>query len=671
MYGKFFGFTEPPFNLTPDPQFFYSSPKHTDAFSLIHYGITQRKGFIVITGEVGTGKTTLCRRLLEVLDPTVKTVLIQNPRLTPVKLLQSINQGFGIGYKSPSKNVLVEELNQFLLGILKAGGNAALLIDEGQTLTVECLEEIRLLSNLETTKEKLLQIVLLGQPELEDKLRLTQLRQLNQRIALRDILLPLDLRETRVYIASRLGVAGYKDKVLFTTKAVEHVHALTGGIPRLINILCDKALQAAFLNETKVIGENLVLQAGRAGAESSRAAEVAQPLDPALQGSRLGPDSSLRSSRPAPQAGEPRRARFRVAPSWVGLAAVLVAGFLGAFFWLGPTLHQVNQALHGMGKAPTPVAFDSDFAGLDRSVPPLTPVSEASPSSGTDQAIASPPPSSPAPGSLGSAPGPQAQSATGPVGAFGGPGPDSFASHPTAAAANQAGSQGVSAPGGQDTRLRAMLALLQQWGLHQSTSYERIQGRNPSSLVLESGLQWTALPIELGVLERLDYPCLLEWEDMPGATSRAVVLTRLGPSEATIFDPPVGVRVVPRGEFLQHVKGEALILWKALPGIAFPLELNKGKDPSVVELQRLLKAQGLFEGAVTGRYDSATRAAVTHLQSEAGLAETGFFGVQSYLALAKRVLGPEVPSLKTRPDPVPGGSSPQAKADGDPQGRTQ
>lgn len=648
MYGKFFGFTEPPFNLTPDPQFFYSSPKHTDAFSMIHYGITQRKGFIVITGEVGTGKTTLCRRLLEVLDPTVKTVLIQNPRLTPVKLLQTINQGFGIGYKSPSKNILVEELNQFLLGILKAGGNAALLIDEGQNLTVECLEEIRLLSNLETTKEKLLQIVLLGQPELEGKLRLRELRQLNQRIALRDTLLPLDLRETRVYIASRLGVAGFKDKVLFTTKAVEHLHAFSGGIPRVINILCDKALQAAFLNETKVIGENLILQAGRIGAEPSRGSGGGQLPDPALQGSRFGGDSSLRPSRSSVSGVEPRSARFRVASSWVGLAAVLVAGFIGAYFWLGPTWNQANQALHGMGKIPPPPAFDSDFAGLDRSVTPLSSVSEAPLFNETDQTIVSPAPSLPTPGFSGSAPLPQAQPA--PVAVFGG----------SAASPNQAGFQGVP-PGGQDARLKAMLALLQQWGLHQGTSYERIQGRNPSSLVLESGLQWTTIPGELIVLERLDYPCLLEWEDTPGAASHPVVLTRLTPSEATIFDPSGGVRMVPRREFLHHMKGEALILWKGLPGIAFPLELNKGKDPSVVELQRVLKAQGLFEGAVTGRYDSATRAAVTHLQTEADLTETGFFGVQSYLALAKRVLGPEVPSLQARPDQVSGGSSPQVK----------
>jgi len=258
MYEKFFNFTESPFNLTPDPRFFFSSPKHEDAFSQILYGIQERKGFIVMTGEVGTGKTTLCRFLLDRLDAKIKTSLLFNPNLTTIELLQAINQDFGIDIESRSKRELVDELNRFLLSELSQGGNAVLIVDEAQNLTIDCLEELRLLSNLETPKEKLLQILLVGQPELRDKLSLQELRQVNQRVSLRYHLDPLDLEETENYIGYRLKVAGGQERVLFTPRVIDKIHRLTHGIPRLINILCDKALLAAYVADTKVINDTLI-----------------------------------------------------------------------------------------------------------------------------------------------------------------------------------------------------------------------------------------------------------------------------------------------------------------------------------------------------------------------------------------------------------------------------
>ncbi|MBI5042462.1 MAG: AAA family ATPase [Nitrospirae bacterium] len=261
MYLKYFNLTEQPFNMTPDPRFFYFSKKHEDALSNLLFGISERKGFITITGEIGTGKTTLCRLLLNRLDKKVKTSLIFNPNLTTIELLQAINQDFGIESKSISKKELIDALNTFLLGVLKKGDNAALIIDEAQNLTPECLEEVRMLSNLETERDKLLQIILVGQPELRKKLELERLKQLNQRIALRYHLEPFDPKDTKAYILHRLKIAGGDDKVFFTQQAFDKIYEYSEGTPRLINLLCDKILLAAFVADTKTVSHQVAASA--------------------------------------------------------------------------------------------------------------------------------------------------------------------------------------------------------------------------------------------------------------------------------------------------------------------------------------------------------------------------------------------------------------------------
>ncbi len=258
MYKAFYELKELPFNVTSDPSFFFSSARHSEAFSHLIFGIEQRKGILVITGEIGTGKTTLCRTLLSRLDQKTKTAFILNPNFSEVQLLQLIVRDLGIQTASKNKAALVDSLNHFLLEESSQGHNVVLIIDEAQNLKANQLEQIRLLSNLETEKEKLLQIILVGQPELADKLKLTSLRQLNQRITVRYHILPLDKSELKNYIFHRLKVAGANGQLTFTDEAIEEIFLFSEGTPRLINIICDRALLAGFVAETFAIDYNVI-----------------------------------------------------------------------------------------------------------------------------------------------------------------------------------------------------------------------------------------------------------------------------------------------------------------------------------------------------------------------------------------------------------------------------
>jgi general secretion pathway protein A len=265
MYNEFYGFRENPFNITADPEFFFSSVHHAEAFSHLVFGIKQRKGILVITGEIGTGKTTLCRMLLNRLDDKTKTALILNPDFSDIQLIQLIVKDLGIGGKLSNKNDLISALNQFLLDETTKGNNVVLIIDEAQNLGVKQLEQVRLLSNLETEKEKLLQIILVGQPELADKLKLPELRQLNQRVTVRFHILPLDETEVADYITHRLSFASSNGSqgVEFTPKAMELIYRYSQGTPRMINILCDRALLAGFIGESRLIDDLLVEKCAR------------------------------------------------------------------------------------------------------------------------------------------------------------------------------------------------------------------------------------------------------------------------------------------------------------------------------------------------------------------------------------------------------------------------
>jgi general secretion pathway protein A len=253
MYNDYYGFREPPFNITPDPRFLFFSDRHREAYNHILFGIRERKGFIQITGEVGAGKTTLCRALLDELGPNYVTALILNPCLNPTQLLRTILKELGLQPGKADRATCLEMLNAFLLEQLALGNDVVLLIDEAQDLDVELLEQVRLLSNLETDQRKLLQIVLVGQPELRDKLNERGLRQLRQRITVRYHLTPLSRPEVEHYIHHRLQVVGANGRPAFTPWAVRSVFRYSGGVPRLVNAVCDKALLAGFVEGTDLL----------------------------------------------------------------------------------------------------------------------------------------------------------------------------------------------------------------------------------------------------------------------------------------------------------------------------------------------------------------------------------------------------------------------------------
>jgi len=285
MYEKYFGLKEKPFSLTPDPEFLFENEHFRLAFDNIIYGIKRHEGFATIVGDVGTGKTTFCWALLGRLDQNIRTALILNPMLTGEDMLKAILQDFGVrpagqeiappaGTETPTpydsswmegktKKELIDQLNLFLLQGAEQDIFNILIIDEAQNLSLELLEQLRILSNLETAKKKLLQIIFVGQLEFEEKLHLPQLRQLNQRITIRYALEPLSKKDTVQYIEHRLSVAGSRRSVGFTTRALQGIHAHSKGYPRLINVICDRSLLAGYTEHTRLITSRIVRKAAR------------------------------------------------------------------------------------------------------------------------------------------------------------------------------------------------------------------------------------------------------------------------------------------------------------------------------------------------------------------------------------------------------------------------
>jgi len=357
MYERYYGLTEKPFSLTPDPKFLYRSPSHANAFELLQYAIRRREGFVVVTGDIGTGKTTLCRALLEDIDRNTFTALVLNPFMSEEDLLKRILQDFGVISRDDIKrgqlaNVkkpeLVDTLYEFLLGLIPLKASAILIIDEAQNLPMSVLEQIRILSNLEADKEKLLQIILVGQLNLVPLLRSPEMRQLDQRVSIRYQLDPLDEEGVASYIAHRLTVAGGSGAVRFSRKAVEKIHRLSGGIPRLINLICDRALLAGFAERANRISADMVMDA-------ADSLDVQQPVA-AVKRARWNWLAS--------------RAQVFAGAAVVLLACAMAVGVSAFMYERFATQVARAEAVH---PAPNPASTAVATPVVDRSLPPNTP----------------------------------------------------------------------------------------------------------------------------------------------------------------------------------------------------------------------------------------------------------------------------------------------------------
>ena len=263
MYHSYYGLVQSPFEMTPDPAFLYLGDTHREGLATLVYGVQARKGFVLLTGEIGTGKTTLLHSLLAQLDRDTLSAFIFNPKLEPLDFFRVLFDEFGIEERCSTKGEYLLTLNRFLIGRLEQDLTTLLIVDEAQTLSPEMLEEIRLLSNLETPTSKLIQILLVGQPELWEMLADPGLRQLRQRIVLRHQLRPFTEEETAAYVQERLRLAGYTGKGIFKTAALRRLHTVSSGTPRLVNIVCDSALLLGFAREKETLGPDAITEVAR------------------------------------------------------------------------------------------------------------------------------------------------------------------------------------------------------------------------------------------------------------------------------------------------------------------------------------------------------------------------------------------------------------------------
>jgi general secretion pathway protein A len=609
MYETFYGLKERPFNLTPDPKYLYLSDKHKEAFAHLLYGIRNRSGFVMVTGEIGTGKTTICRNLLNQLDPSTEVAFIFNPALNPVELLRKICGEFGVVTSAESLLELTELLNGHLLEVATQQRSCVLVIDEAQNLSPQVLEQIRLLSNLETETEKLLQIILVGQPELAEKLTLQELRQLNQRITARYHLKPLNEMETLQYIAYRLHVGGGRKKIHFAKSAIRMVYKLSGGTPRLINAICDRTLLIGYTLETHVITKAIVKRAAKE-----------------IRGEKVGRPKSLR---------EKSRGWL---PSPVWLAAIIVV-LLGVQYFALPInrfAHELsifNTFLSGKtpaaanndtGAPPGPASTPEDTTKLAAKVADV--LVESDPMRKVVQRLANP--------------------------------ENSVAKTDTADWAAQLASLDPVA-----ARNAAAAGLLGAWNMAPVSGYP--ENDEPATLVAfvqQNGLMAELLSPALEQLISLDLPAFIRLKS--GEKTLWASLLSVTPNQCTLTRDMGKTLEISRDALRACYAGEAVIPWRD-PAPATPVIIPNASGEPVSRLKAQLRQLNRITADNTGdTYDKKTATAVSRLQAETGLQVDGVAGRQVRMVLVSWLHEGDTPSLqgiKTAPAaPAPATAVPEA-----------
>jgi len=617
MYTQFYGLREKPFSLSPDPRYLFLADSHREALAHLLYGIEQGEGFIAITGEVGTGKTTLCRTLLQRIEPGTEVAFIFNPQLSALELLQAISAELGLETGDRTRRELTDQLNRFLLTKRQEDHRVLLIIDEAQNLAPDALEQVRLLSNLETNTAKLIQIILIGQPELDAILEQPSLRQLCQRISVRWRLAPLSTSETREYVRHRLRIAAGAPRELFTELALREIHRRSQGIPRVINLLCDRALLAGYAASAKAVGLGLVTQTQkelRGGARSLPSSPAVSRLD------RFVP-----------------RALRRVVPA----AALLAIGVLAGVAW---------QSLSGRASV-TPASAPARV-----SAPPPQ-LAESSPGLATEPVL-------PASGIF---PPPDEEFADEIAAArdsweFAGEESADFLEPKTepvrTAAIAPALEPGARLPHADlatvlarsspaVTTATSVNALLDIWG--EAPTANELMSLPQALAILESrGL--AVMPLRgtsLATLELFNYPAILQLSALDGMP-RFVLLAGLEGGHALIAGmgdgPPLRVPFAQLGE---HWGGDAWVAWREFEELPEVLRPPLSGAP-VIWLQKALGRMGFYDGALTGQFDLATIKAVRDLQANLQIKVDGTVGRVTKLRLYESLGLYEVPRLRER-----------------------
>ena len=607
MYTAFYGLREKPFSLSPNPRFLFLAESHREALAHLLYGIDEGEGFIAITGEVGTGKTTICRTLLERLGSDTEVAFLFNPSASGGELMRAIASEFGLDIAEKTPAELGEDLNRFLLEKKHEDHRVLLIVDESQNLSAETLEQLRLLSNLETASSKLIQILLLGQPELDRKLETSELRQLRQRIGVRWRLEPLSLAETGEYIRYRLRIAAGAERDLFEPAAVREVYRRSGGVPRLINILCDRSLLAGYAEGETRISRRTIRQAAK---------EI-----PAAAGRRVAT-----ATRAASTAGS--RWRLGAAFALGGLVALLGGlALIVGFPSLSPLggNGEIDVAAAPPAALETPTADIAAVAAIPDDL--LVEVHEER-----------------GPGWL------RVEPAADPVlldtGASRAPIELASIAPIAPLAKDSSGFLGPilqrQEPGAG--RLQAVNAILESFGVEEIA---RIPRSETEALIWLEERGLGVLPVygaDLDLLRTLNYPVLLRLRTDAGEP-RLVALRRLGADLGSLHGVtgrgPLDVQV---GEIESQWDGRAFVVWRGFESLPERIALGES-GVAVLWLQDALRELGHFQGEASGQFDVATQEAVRELQVSRSIEADGIAGPRTLMILYQLLERYDAPDL--------------------------